>query len=161
MIDRPKNSKTLLILIAVLLLSNLVGLILFLTNKPGRERMSGASERKNAMISYLKKDIGFSEAQLLAYDSLSARHRRNISPMFDLMKKEKENRLRYVAQYGFADTAITTAVGVTAAQQQVLETQMIMHLKDLRNICTDEQKIKFDSSIYKIFGRKGGGDKKK
>ena len=161
MIDRPKNSKALLILISVLLLANLVGLIFFLTNKPGRERMSSSSERKNAMIGYLKNDIGFSAAQLVAYDSLSARHRRHISPMFDGMKKEKEKRLRYVAQYGFADTAIATAVNITAAKQQVLETQMILHLKDVRNICTDEQKIKFDSSIYKIFGRKGNGDKKK
>jgi len=160
MINRPRNSKTLLIIIAVLLLANIVGIVFFLSNKSSG-RKSGSSERKNMMVGYLTKDIGFSADQLVAYDSLTARHRRNMGPMFDQMKKEKEKRLRYVAQYGFADTAITTAVGITADRQQMLETNMMMHLKDVRNICSEEQKVKFDSTIHKVFSRKGNGEKKK
>ncbi len=81
--------------------------------------------------------------------------------MFDQMKKEKEKSMRYVAQGGFTDSAIATAVAATAARQQQLETKMMMHLKDVRNLCTDDQKAKFDTSIYKVFARKGNGDKKK
>ncbi len=160
MINRPRNSKYLLILIAVLLLANIVGIVFFLNNKAGGSK-NGSSERKNAMVGYLAKDLGFSADQLVVYDSLTARHRRNLGPMFDQMKKEKEKRLRYVAQNGFADTAINTAVAITAARQQALETKMMMHLKDVRDICTEEQKLKFDSTIHKVFSRKGNGDKKK
>ncbi len=89
MINRPRNSKTLLILIAVLLLANIIGIVFFLTNKTGGGK-SGSSDRKNAMAGYLTKDLGFSASQLVAYDSLTARHRRNMGPMFEQMKKEKE-----------------------------------------------------------------------
>ena len=160
MINRPRNSKYLLVLIAVLLLANIVGIVFFLSNNTGRGK-SGNNERKNAMVGYLTKDLGFSTEQLVAYDSLTAQHRRNMGPLFEQMKKEKENRLRYVAQHAFADTAIASAVAITAAKQQSLETQMMIHLKDVRNICTAEQKLKFDSTIHKVFARKGNADKKK
>lgn len=160
MINRPRNSKYLLILIAVLLLANIVGIVFFLTNT-NRDKKGNAGDRKNAMVGYLTKDLGFSADQMVTYDSLVARHRRTMGPLFEQMKKEKEQRLRYVAQYGFADTAIGTAVSLTAAKQQVLETQMMMHLKDVRNICNENQKVKFDSSIHKVFARKNNGNKPK
>jgi hypothetical protein len=36
-----------------------------------------------------------------------------------------------------------------------------MHLKDVRKICSEQQKIKFDTSIYKLFVKKNGGGNKK
>ena len=141
MINRPKNSKALLVIIIVLLAANIGGLAYFFLSKPNGENHNGSSERKNGMLSYLKNDIGFSAQQLL--------------------KKEKEKRLRYIAQFGFADTAIASAINKTVSNQQIIETQMLMHLKDIRNICNDQQKIKFDTSIYKIFSKKNGTDRKK
>ena len=161
MISRPKNSKTLLVLIAILLLANIGGLIFFLLNKPCREKENASNDRKNAMRGYLSNDIGFSETQMVSYDTLTAQHRRDMQPLFDSLKKEKEKRLKYISQYSFADTAITTAVGKTAARQQLVELKMLMHLKDVRNICSDKQKVKFDTSIYKVFAKKGNNDPKK
>jgi flagellar basal body-associated protein FliL len=160
MINRPEKSKILLILIAVLLLANIGGLAYFFMNKSTHKNNYSASERKNAMAGYLKNDIGFSPAQLAAYDSLSEQHRKNMMPLFEQLKKEKENRLKYVAQFQYADTAIATAVSKAALQQQMVETKMLLHLKEVRNLCNEEQKIKFDSSVYKMFGRKGGDRKK-
>jgi hypothetical protein len=158
MISKTGNSKPLLIIIAVLLLANLFGLAYFIFNKPTHNK-NGASDKRNAMAGYLKNDIGFTPAQLLAYDSLTARHKRAMTAMFDTLRKEKDNRLKYISQFGFADTAIKTAVAKTAGTQEMLEVKMLMHLKDVRNICTGEQKIKFDTSIYKVFSKKP--DKKK
>lgn len=160
MINRPNNSKALLVIIIVLVIANIAGLAFFLLNKPGGGKLNGSEERKNAMLGYLKKDIGFSAQQLVAYDSLIERHRKDMGPLFDSLKKEKEKRLYYIAQFAFADTAINTAVAKTAAKQQMLETKMLMHLKDVRNLCSEEQKITFDTSIYKMFTRRNG-DKKK
>ena len=154
MISKTGNSKPLLILIAVLLLANLFGLAYFIFNKPSRDKGNGSSDRKNAMVGYLKNDIGFSPAQLLAYDSLTARHKRAMTAMFDTLKKEKEKRLKYISQFGFADSAINTAVAKTSGKQEMLEVKMLMHLKDVRNICDGSQKLKFDTSIYKVFAKK-------
>jgi len=159
MINRPKNTKALLVIIIVLVAANIAGLAFFLMNKPSGHRDS-STERKNAMVGYLKNDIGFTPQQLVAYDSLIVRHRREIHSMFDVMRKEKEKRLRYISQFEFADTAIATAVAKTISKQQLLETKMLLHLKDIRNICNEEQRVKFDTSIYKVFSRKNNGDKK-
>jgi hypothetical protein len=160
MITKPPKSKFLLILIAVLLTANIIGLALFFINKSSHKRDNPATERKNAMVGYLKNDIGFSASQLVGYDSLSEQHRRNMVPLFDQLKKEKESRLKYISQYQYADTAIASAVNKTVLQQQMLETKMLMHLKDIRNLCSEEQKIKFDTIIYKFFSRRGGNKNK-
>lgn len=161
MIDRPKNSKALLIIIAVLLVANIGGWVFFFKNTPSGKKPSYSAQRKNLMQAYLKNEIAFSEAQLVQYDSLSERHQREMQPMFDLLKKEKEERVKYISQNAFADTAIAEAVSNTTAKQQLVETKMLMHLKDVRNICTEQQKIKFDSSVYKMFARRSGDKKKK
>ncbi len=155
MIYPPKKGKPLLIIIGVLLLANIAGLVFFFMDKQSHKRENFSDERKNAMQGYLKNDIGFTEKQLAAYDSLSKQHRKNMQPLFEQLKKEKETRLKYVSLYQYADTAITAAVNKTIIQQQLVEKKMLMHLKDIRNICTQEQKIKFDTSIYKMFGRRG------
>lgn len=160
MINRPRNTKALLVIIIVLVAANIGGLAFFLMNKQPDPRRYD-SDRKNAMVNYLKNDVGFTPVQLVAYDSLVANHRRELQPMFDVMKLEKEKRLRYIAQYAFADTAINTAVAKTILKQQAVETKMLMHLKDIRNICNEQQRVKFDTSIYKVFSRKNSGDKKK
>ena len=44
--------------------------------------------------------------------------------------------------------------------QKLLEIRMFEHLRDVRSICTPEQRPKFDSLVYKILGRRGEGRKK-
>jgi len=106
------------------------------------------------MVKYLKKDLGFSDAQLLSYDSLEEVHWQGMKPLFDTLRKEKEKRIRYIANFGFEDSAIITAVAKTAVKQQLVETNMLMHVKNIRNLCTPAQKTMYDTSIYKMFVRR-------
>jgi hypothetical protein len=153
MIPKPTNSKYLLVLIAVLLAANIIGIVYFISNKPNGGN-AGGYDRKAAMVNYLKKDLGFSDAQLLSYDSLEQLHWQGMKPLFDTLRKEKEKRIRYIANFGFEDSAISTAVAKTAVKQQLVETSMLMHVKNIRNLCTPAQKIMYDTSIYKMFVRK-------
>lgn len=150
---RPKNSRYLLVLIAVLLAANIIGIVYFISNRPAKNNSSNY-DRKAAMVNYLKNDLGFTDAQLKSYDSLEEAHRQNMKPLFDTLRKEKEKRIRYIAGFSFEDSAIGTAVAKTAVKQQIVETRMLMHVKNIRNLCSEEQKIRYDTSIYKMFVRK-------
>lgn len=156
----PRNNKTMLILIAVLLLANIAGLAYFFMNKPGHKKTDMATQRKNAMSAYLKNDLGFNTVQLQQYDSISGKHHTLVEPLFEQMKAEKEKRLRFLAENNFADSAINQAVNQSAETQKILDIQMLLHLKDIRALCTDAQKQQFDTSIYKIMNRRGGDRKK-
>jgi periplasmic protein CpxP/Spy len=160
MITRPQKSKILLIFIIVLLAANLAGLAYYFLSKPNHVKVDRNAERKNTMLVYLKNDVGFSDEQLTQYDTLMEQHRREMKPLFDQLKKEKENRLKFIAQNNFADSAITIAINKSGEQQQNIESKMLLYIKEVRNLCTESQRERFDTSIYKIFSRKSG-DKKK
>ena len=156
----PRNKKTLLVLIAVLLLANIAGLAYFFMNKSVHKKNDWAMQRKNAMKSYLKNDLGFSSVQLQQYDSFNGQHHRLVEPMFEQLKTEKENRLRFLAENKYADSSIYLAVSRSAERQKMLDIQMLLHLKDIRSLCTDAQKQMFDTSIYRMMSRRGGDRKK-
>ena len=156
----PRNAKVLISLIVILLITNIAGLAYFTLRKPADVKGTGSADRKNMMENYLKKTVGFNAEQQVAYDSLIARHRRNLKPMFEQMRKEKEDRLASIARQGFADSAIIIAAGKTAVKQETLEIKMLQHLKDIRSLCTPDQQQIFDTSIYKVFTRKNNERKK-
>lgn len=151
---RPKNNRTLLVIIAALLAVNIAGVILFFAKTPNGKKMNFTEQRKNAMQNYLKNDCGFSAEQLVQYDSLSERHKRSMQPLFEQLRKEKEQRIQHLAQQQFADTAIRIAVNNTLVKQEEVETKMLAHLRDVRNLCDAEQLVKFDASLHKMFARR-------
>jgi len=153
MISKPTYSKYLLILIAVLLAANVIGILYFISNRPARNN-GGNYDRKAAMANYLKNDLNFSIVQLKSYDSLEEAHRENMKPLYDSLRKEKEKKIRYLSEFAFDDSAITSAVNKAGLKQQMVEIRMLLHLKNIRNLCTDEQKKGYDTSIYKMFVRK-------
>lgn len=140
-------------MIAVLMAANIIGILYFISNRPARNN-GGNYDRKVAMANYLKNDLNFSAAQLLLYDSLEEVHRQYMKPLYDTLRKEKEKRIRYLSELAFTDSAITSAVNIAALKQQMVETKMLLHLKNIRSLCSDEQKKRYDTSIYKMFVRK-------
>lgn len=151
---RPKNSKSLLVIIAVLLALNIGGMLFFFAKTPSGKKMSYSDQRKIAMSNYLKTDCGFSAEQLVQYDSLAERHKREIQPVFDQLRKEKEQRIKNLAQGQFSDSGIALAVNKTLARQEEVETRMLLNLRDVRNLCNEQQRVKFDSGLHIMFARR-------
>ena len=153
------KSRPLLIAIIVLLLANIGLLGFFISGKePGKKGRH--EEKKAAIISFLKKEVGFDEHQLRQFDSLSNRHWEKASVLFDSVKNNKEARLKQLAKEGFTDSAITSVASQAAERQQSVEVQMLYHIKEIRNLCTSQQLPVFDSFFYKVFARKKEGMKK-
>ena len=153
------KSKILLIIVVVLLLANIGLLYLFLNKGEGKRGQRGGG-REAAMIEFLKKDIGFSDQQMQQYDTLSKHHRERVKAMFEEMRAYKEQQMKELGASGFNDSAIALVVNKSAERQRIVEQGMLMHFADIRKLCTDAQRPKFDTMFYKVLSRKGDKNKK-
>lgn len=153
--ENPSN-KIFIIVIALLLVANIVTLSILLTDKK-----SDNDDRKNSMRNYLKNEIGFSDAQLIAFDTVKINHKAEIKPMFDEMRTHKQLNLKNIGAQNFSDSSIINATEYAAAQQKNLELKMLNHLKVIRNLCTPQQRAIFDTGFYKMMSRPGSETQKK
>ena len=70
--ENPSN-KIFIIVIGLLLIANIVTLSLLLTDKK-----TNYDDHKNSMRNYLQNEIGFSDAQIIAFDSVKNHHRAEV-----------------------------------------------------------------------------------
>jgi hypothetical protein len=157
--EKRTSNKTLVIIIAILLIANIatVGLMLF-----GKgEAKAPVDDRKTAMRNYLKDSLKFSDAQLVQFDTIKSRHREQVKAIFDSIRADKTSILKKLGSDGFPDSSLAGAAQAAAGQQKLVELQMLKHLKDVRMLCTPEQLKSFDTGFYKIMNRPPPDDKKK
>ena len=153
--DNPSN-KIFIIVIALLLVANVVTLsMLFTEKKPDND------DRKNTMRNYLKSEVHFSDAQLVAFDTVKSKQRAQAKIIYDEIRQKKQNNLKKIGSDNFSDSSIKSAASFAAAQQQNMEMNMLEHLKDIRNLCTPAQRAIFDTGFYKIMVRPNSDPKKK
>lgn len=153
--EKSKN-KILLLIISFLLLTNIAMLVFLLTHE-GRGKRSGHGGRDAMVTEFLQQDIGFNTLQMQQYDTLSKKHHEQIRAVFDEARKNKETQLKQLAANGFSDSVINVVAGQSSEKQKSIEINMFSHIKNVRTICTPDQRPKFDSLIYKIIGHKGEG----
>jgi len=160
--NTQSKNKTWLIVIGMLLMANVVLFATYLLKRPqGRK----PAERGRAMSNYLKNELGFSDAQMSAFDSIKNQHKQQAKQAFDAMRTSKVQALKDLGAASFSDSAIAKAAAFSASQQQEMEMHMLQHLKEIRGICTPEQRQKFDTGFYKVMARpregKSKGDEQK
>ena len=150
------SNKILIIVIALLFVANAVTLTLLFTGKrPAND------DRKNAMRNYLKTEVGFSDAQIVAFDTVKSRQRSQAKIIYDEIRERKQNNLKKIGSENFSDSSIKSAAVYAATQQENMEINMLRHLKDIRNLCTPPQRAIFDTGFYKIMARPNVDEKKK
>jgi Spy/CpxP family protein refolding chaperone len=154
MSTQPRN-KILIILIGILLATNIILVSLFLLDRTEKKQ-----ERRSPMGQYLAKEVGFTDKQMVQFDTIKAQHRRQVKELFDDIRNRREASFKAIGANGFGDSAILNAATFSASQQQQLEVMMLKHIKDIRNICTPAQQKQFDTGFYKVMTRPRNDDKK-
>lgn len=159
--EQPK-SKLMVLIIGGLLLANVVLLSILLLRGQHQKQPNRERNDKAAFIGdYLKQEVGFTDAQMATYDSLSKKHRLKVKEDFRELANDRKNILSGLSAASFTDSAIAIAATALHDRQKQFELNMLHHVRDIRNICTDEQRAKFDTGFYKIFGRRGEPKKEK
>ena len=140
------KNKVLVAIIAILLLTNIVMLVFLLgkkADKPGRKPSSSG-------VSYLQKELGFTEQQMAQFNAMKEEHREKINSLFDEVKKTKDTFFLHLKDSTASDSAVMSAANLIGDKQQALDMQVFESVREIRGICTSEQQQKFDSLLPKI-----------
>ena len=159
MITQQNKSKVLITIIGILLIANIALVCFFLLKKDDRKH-DKRMDRKTVIGNFLKKEIGFNDAQMQQYDSLSTWHSKYMRTMFETSRTSKDKQFKELTAANFSDSVMNTIADQSAASQKTMELQMFNHLKQVRALCTAEQLPAFDSLFVKVL-KKRGADKRK
>ncbi|PZR29574.1 MAG: hypothetical protein DI535_02340 [Citrobacter freundii] len=153
--SRPGN-KNLLIIIAVLLLTNIAVLGYFLWyKKPEAKQQQWGDGRgnNNGIQDLLQKEVGFSADQLAQYKQLKDKQRETIRPMYDEMRKAKDSLFRFLKDSSVTDSIIEKAANRIANQQRAIDLQTFHYFRKVRTLNTPEQLPKYDTLIQNMFSK--------
>jgi len=152
----PRN-RNLLIIIAVLLLTNIAVLAYFLgQKKPGKHIPPQARTERAGIANMLQEEVGFNEQQIAEYKVMKDRQRETLRPMFDDMRKTKDSLFRMLSYEGDgSDSIVNRLADAIASKQRALDLQTFRYFKQVRELCNAEQQPKYDSLILKMFRRMG------
>ncbi|MET0464225.1 MAG: hypothetical protein ABW007_13765 [Chitinophagaceae bacterium] len=161
--SRPGN-KNLLIIIAVLLLTNIGVLGYFLWfKKPGKQQQESRWDSKgnsNGIYESLQKDVGFSADQLTQYKQMKDKQRETLRPMFDEMRRVKDSLFRLLKESTVPDSIAEKAADQIGRQQKLLDLQTYTYFRKVRTLCTPDQLPKYDSLIQNMFSKMGKPQRK-
>lgn len=148
------SRKPLLILIAILILTNLalLGILLFSgSNKPKPNRFE---ERKALMKERLEKEVGFNQQQLAQYDSLSETMYRGGKERMDAHRQYKRQVIKNWLASDMQDSTRDQLARTLGEKQTDLEREMLAHVKRVADLCTPAQRAVFDTVYAQQLFRK-------
>ena len=145
----PRN-KILVLIIAVLLISNLilVGFMVFAKKEERRPQ-----ERGRSFSEFFEKQLGFTPEQVTKFHQMRDEHFENIRPVLKNVRTAKDSLFSLMSRPDLPDSVIENAANNLAQNEKVQELLSFNHFRRVRELCTEEQKPKFDSLIYKMINR--------
>jgi protein CpxP len=142
---RVFNNRILLFIIAVLLISNIVMLVLWYRWTHEDHRWRGGEMSRSPMSVFLEKKVGFSAQQMTAFEQLRKDHREKLKPMFEQLKDAKSGFFKLVTAPDISDSQMMAESRIIAERQQALDIQTVKNFRQLRNLCTEQQRPIYDS----------------
>lgn len=144
-----KNNKTLVFIIAVLLLSNIALLYLFVWKDKGGKKQNNKSFREY-MIQTLRNDVGFNDDQIAQYEQLSNTHKEAMKSLFDGIKAEKESLYKLLLDSPVPDSLFNYHLNMIGERQKNIDQKIFNHFLTLRGVCTADQRPKYDSLVQSM-----------
>lgn len=141
--NRSKN-KVLLLVIAILLVSNIV-MLAFLFGSKEPKKTEQQQRPVGGISEYLKKDVGFTEQQSQQFEILRKEHRAKMQPIFEDLRKTKLDFYLRLNDSTLLNDSLFTTGRIIGDKQTNLDVQIFNHFRNVRALCTPEQRPKFDS----------------
>ena len=146
--NQLSRNKVLLTIIAILLITNVVMLVLFLRMKP-HER----EPKRLGFTEKLKNQVGFSQQQMAVFEPKKKVFWTRVREKFDEIKKTKEDFYKFMYDPSVPDSVIEAKADMIGKQQKDLDLFVIRHFKDIRTLCTPDQLPKYDSLLPPLIER--------
>ncbi|MBO6622027.1 MAG: periplasmic heavy metal sensor [Balneola sp.] len=153
-----ENKRFTIISISVLVLLNLILIGLVVgpeLGKRDRDRRDGDKRR-----TFVEKELGFTEEQKQAYDSLNSSHRTETKEIQQKIDEKRREMFRLTRVDGVSIETVdslTTEIGMLVSN---MEFRTYEHISNIRALCTPEQLQKLDSLVQRMIksrrDREGG-----
>lgn len=153
MSNESKN-KILIFIIAILLLAN-IGMLIFFEGikKHGDRDSKDAGKAHSGITDLLKKEVGFSDTQLVRYKQMRKEHWDKMKPLFDEMNNTKTRFYNLLNSPSVSDSVLSNMADSIGIRQKNIDLQVFHHFKEVGNLCTPEQHAKFDSLVVRVIKR--------
>jgi len=151
------KQRILIIAVVVLVVLNIATLSFLWMSKYDKHKHR-KMKHKPDVENYLVRRLNLSPEQADAFKIAREQH---FKQTHELQRSLHDNRKRLTELLSDTDTSQQNELLVNIRDQNIqIEKLNFQHLQNLRSICTDEQKLKFDSVIFKVVD-KGAGMRRK
>lgn len=152
------KQKILIIAVVVLVILNVTTLSLLWFSKPGRQHHR--SRRKQPDVDhFLKRKLDLSNEQAEIFKSIREEH---FESTHDIQHSLREDRQQLSRILSSEDTALQNELMRKISNKNAaVERLNFRHLQNLKTVCNEEQKVKFDSVILRIIDNGVGFRKNK
>ena len=138
------KTKLFYFLLAILIITN-IALLFMLIKKPHQQKKDGGN--------FLVKELQFDENQRERFRFFDGQHRETIMSFDEEIRTSKDILFNSFADSSFSSDSISKRIGTLEGEK---EQEIFTFFKHVRNICTEEQVLKFDKLIKKALHKKGG-----
>lgn len=141
----PRN-RTLFFILIISLLANVAMLVYFGWIKEQFHRNPRNSPNSPISV-FLRKDVGFTDQQMEAYNKLRLQNRQKMKPLFEEARLAKVDFYKHLDDRQLNDSLLDAAAAQIGEKQKALDLQTLKNFRQLRDLCTEEQKRRYDSLI--------------
>ncbi|ASZ11589.1 periplasmic heavy metal sensor [Chitinophaga pendula] len=147
------KNRILIIMVVILLLTNLLMLFFFVWLKPG-SRHDGRGKRGVAI--FLEEQVGFTEDQMKSYQELREQHWGRMKPVLGDIRTTKERFYNLLARAAVPDSVLQQAADSIGRRQSAIDLLTFQHFREVRALCTPEQRPRFDSLVHQVMLKMSG-----
>jgi Spy/CpxP family protein refolding chaperone len=156
MMLNPRNNRTLLFLIMVLLMANGVMLYLLTRPEPTKEPELTRNERS---IKMAQDALGLTPAQAEKYLSLRGLRDSLMKPHQDNLRAAKLVMMQLLQKDSVSDAELQAAAQKVGAMQVPIEMEYLNHFRRMKTMLEPAQQPKFDTLLQRMVMRTtGAGD---
>lgn len=141
--------KSLYILVGVLLLINIATLgFIWYTTVNVKAELERHPPRPDNNNSFLADELGLTGEQLNKFDTLKSEHHQGVQKIMGQTKELKDQLFECIKTGD--DAKAKELAGKLSENNKAMELLTYEHFKEVRNICNENQKIKFDRILVEL-----------
>jgi hypothetical protein len=141
------RNKFLTWLVVTLLVANAGTILFFWINRPEKVQREKGSPRE-----FLVRALELDSSQLDAFQALIEEHQASARPLKNEIRSAKENLFQLLKQPIIPDPEKMKAVQAITDKTKALELLNLEHFQQLRALCNEKQKKKFDGLLDQLAG---------
>jgi periplasmic protein CpxP/Spy len=152
---RPPRQRWLLVLVAILLITNIATLSIYWFKKPGHDGRPGrdGGNREKRMGQFMVDEMKFDSSQKATYWKLRDSIMVIQKPVMDSVRSAKKRFFDLLNQPDASDSLLMERSNEIADLQKKLDIVTFRHFEKVKAICRPDQLQKFDTVINEIVNR--------